>query len=218
MRRVLIIAALLMGTALSVLAQHPVRLVYAFPQYAPGWAGGSKTEIKVHVKNVGTPVSRTVSVHKGSASSTTPWIDVPLNLTHTYADHSVYEGVIPEPSFDFVIRYVTDVGTYWDNNGCSGCHYTVNPSSTHENDNVGGGIGLDWAMRWYEMLPATWDPTTQWLHVGLAGLAVAQEEAGRTNQVWIHTRIVSDWLGASPWVDWPAMHIGNKRVFRRICG
>ncbi|SRR6266545_3205657 len=101
------------------------------------------TYLEVHVRDLGTPSSRTVSIHYSTGGA---WADVPLGLVGDYVTHSRYRGQVGSSTAWFAVRYESDAGIWWDNN--RGADYRVRPwtpSGGYVPGVVGGGVSLVFA-------------------------------------------------------------------------
>lgn len=119
---------------------QPVRLVHANPfSYAVSGMSWAYTDFRVHVKNVGNAASRVVKIHYKNGGS---WSDMTMTKAADYGTHSLYTLRGNNTSYEFVVKYETSVGTYWDNNG--GANYKVRAwgTSPWEKGAVGGNVGL----------------------------------------------------------------------------
>ncbi len=114
-----------------------VRLLSAIPYSKVD--GKEYIHIQVHVKNTGDPLYRNVIIHYRDTSA---WNNKPLKLIQTFKDHSLYSGSLHRTSAEFVVKYETDNGIFWDNN--SGENYKVSAKEMKDYDigTVGGNVAL----------------------------------------------------------------------------
>lgn len=120
-----------------------VRLLTAQPfNYAVSGMSWDLVYFYVHVKNIGTPASRVVSIHYKNGAV---WTTVPMTLVGSYGNESLYKlDTLSGSTKEFVVKYQSSAGTYWDNNG--GANYKVQPwaaSGGFLNGVVGGNVGLN---------------------------------------------------------------------------
>lgn len=114
-----------------------VRLLSAIPYDKED--GKEYIHIQVHVKNIGDPLYRKVIIHYRDTSA---WDNKSLKLIQTFKNHSLYSGSLHKSSVEFVVKYETDDGIFWDNN--SGENYKVSSKKITGYDigTVGGNIAL----------------------------------------------------------------------------
>lgn len=114
-----------------------VRLVSATSQF---YCGFETTYIVVHAANVGSAASRSVLVHY---KTSTGWVDQPMVLDTAYDTHSLYWLSIAQTGLEFALKYQTDAGTWWDNNGGANYKVAYEPTAAgFQKGAVGGNIGL----------------------------------------------------------------------------
>ena len=114
-----------------------VRLLSAIPYYKED--GKEYIHIQVHVKNVGDHLYRNVIIHYRDTST---WANKSLKLIQTFKYHSLYSGSLHKSSAEFVIKYETDDGIFWDNNGGENYKVSIKEMQGYDIGTVGGNIAL----------------------------------------------------------------------------
>jgi len=140
-----IIFVFLLSTSVS--AVKPIRLVIGQPfSYAVSGMSWSQSNIVVHVKNIGSDISRHAYINYSSSQSGV-WQRAELSLDGNYGTHSVYSITLPASTAEFAIEVQSDAGSYWDNNG--GSNYKIQAwaySGDFVRGRVGGNVGLHHAI------------------------------------------------------------------------
>lgn len=121
----------------SAPASGPVRLVAVLPGIS---LYANYNDITVHASNLGTPSSRKVLVRYKTPVG---WQDQALSLDTHFGTHSLYKGGIPGATAEFALKYQSDAGTWWDNNGGANYKVAYSPTGAYQLGAVGGNIGLE---------------------------------------------------------------------------
>lgn len=122
----------------------PIRLLYTTSgSYRMSSVSYGNTRILAHAKNIGNPASRATYAHT-RCGSYSPWETFAMTKLYEDTTHSTYELNLSCESAEFVVKYVTDIGTFWDNNNWANypvraCYYSCDGS---EEMFVGGNTGL----------------------------------------------------------------------------
>jgi hypothetical protein len=115
--------------------------------FSGGGFSGSFAPISVKVKNIA--FNKDVVVHYTPDDST--WKDLPLAFSSHFGDYDIFSGTVNEQVTQFVIRYSTGGGTFYDNNAgqnyrfastlaAVGGNVTLNNAKARRGTQAGGGF------------------------------------------------------------------------------